>query len=59
MTSAIIAKNRHDIQALVAVRKALEAGAACVRVAFMSGHAGCVFTQSDLPAIRQKITYSM
>lgn len=59
MTSAIVAKSRYDIQALVAARKALEAGAACVRVAFLSGHPGCVFTPSDLPAIRQKITYSM
>ena len=58
-TSAIVARDRFDIDALVRVRKALDAGAQAVRVAFMNGEVGTVFTQEDLPAVRRKITYCM
>lgn len=58
-TSAIVARDRHDIDALVRLRKALDAGAQTVRIAFLSGAMGAIFTQADLPAVRRKITYSM
>ena len=59
MTSAIVAKSRHDAAALVALRKALEAGATTVRVAFLDGAPGAIFTATDLPAIRWKVICSM
>lgn len=62
MTKTIIAKDSYDLAALIAVRRALEAGAEQVRVEFPELRVfrpPVLFEQKDLPAIRQKITYSM
>lgn len=59
MTKTIIAKDSYDLAALIAVRRALEAGAEQVRVVFPAPRQPALFEQKDLPAIRQKITYSM
>lgn len=54
----IVAKNRHDLDALIKVRKALEAGRQGVRVAFLDGSPGVMFTSADLFAVIQKIMYA-
>lgn len=56
---SIVAKSRYDIEALIKVRQALESGWAEVRVAFLSGAAGVIFRQGDLPGVRQKILFGM
>lgn len=62
MTQTITAKDGRDMQALIAVRKALEAGAEKVVVAFPGLRVfrqPVTYTQADLPALYQKITFSM
>lgn len=58
-TVSIQAADRRDLMALIAVRRALEDGFNVVEVCFDDGATPCTYTQSDLPAIYRKITYSM
>ena len=53
----IAAQSRADLTALIRARAALEQGAKRVTVLFPEGE-HIRFTSSDLPAIRQKITYN-
>lgn len=55
----ITAASRYDIAGLVAVRKALEAGAAMVPVVFLDGSPRACFLQADLPTIYRKLIYSV
>lgn len=55
----IVAKNRHDLDALIQVRKFLEAGRQVVRVAFLDGSPGAMFRSADLPLVIQKLIYSI
>lgn len=53
----IAAKSRTDLAALIRARESLEQGTKRVTILFPVGKP-TTFTPSDLPAIRQKITYS-
>jgi len=53
------ARSRHDIAALVTLRKMLEEGAAAVRMTFASGDPAIVFTPADLPGVRWKVICNM
>ena len=53
----IAAKSRADLAALIRAREALEQGTKRVTILFPVG-APATLTASDLPAIRQKITYT-
>ena len=53
----IAAKSRADLAALIRAREALEQGTKSVTILFPVG-APLTFKASDLPAIRQKITYN-
>lgn len=60
--TTITAKDGHDMQALIQARKALEAGAEKVQIAFPGLRVyrqPVTFTKADLPALYQKITFSM
>jgi len=59
MTKTIEAQGGQDLAALIAVRQALESGVEQVRVVFPAPRQPALFEPKDLPAIRQKITYSM
>ena len=59
MTKTIEAQGGQDLAALIAVRQALESGAEQVRVVFPAPRQPALFEPKDLPAIQQKITYSM
>lgn len=59
MTAFVCAVSRHDLEALIKVRKRLEAGFTAVDVWFTDGSSRVTFTSRDLPNIRQKIIFSM
>lgn len=59
MRAVINATDRRDMLALVEVRPLLESTAAVVEVTFDDGSRPVTFTRNDLPAIRQKIIFSM
>ena len=54
MTTAIFAKNQQDIAALARACKAICSGAEQVRVAFLNGHPGKIFTQAHRAWLIQK-----
>ena len=55
----LFAPDRRHLQTLIEVRELLDKGQDKVGVMFADGSAAVEYSQSDLPALRQKIIFSM
>lgn len=55
----LFAKNKQDLPGLIEARQLLDKGQDKVGVMFADGSTTVEYSQSDLPALRQKIIFSM